>query len=120
MRNTKIGSVLQNSNRGSKKVLEKEIQLAICDYLSYRGHFFWRQNTMPVFSEGKFRSMPKYSKNGVPDIILIKDGIFIGLEVKRPSGRLSEQQIAFQEEVTKAGGKYYVVTSIDDVQTIGL
>jgi hypothetical protein len=104
-----------------QKILEKEIQLAICDYLAYkRDIMFWRQNTSPIHADGKFRSMPKYSKTGVPDIIVIKNGIFIGLEVKRPKHKQSETQIEFQTELEKAGGKYYVVTSIDDVKSIGL
>ncbi len=103
-----------------QKILEKEIQLSILDYLAYRNVFMWRQNTQPVFDKGHFRSMPKYSRNGVPDIIVVKDGQFIGLEVKRPKGKQSEAQIEFQRDLEKAGGKYYVVTSIDDVKSIGL
>lgn len=103
--------------------LEKEIQLAICDYLAMKHYFFWRQNTSPMFekSTGFYRPMPKYSKNGVPDILLIKKGgMFVGLEVKRPKGKLSDVQIIFQEECKKLGAEYHVVTSIDDVQKLGL
>lgn len=100
--------------------LEREIQLAICDYLALKKYFFWRQNVIPVFADGKFRAMPKYSMNGVPDIILVKDGIFIGLEVKKPKGKQSDNQVIFQSGLEKAGGKYYVVHSIDDIQAIGL
>lgn len=99
---------------------ESAIQKAICDYLAYQGHFFWRQNTQPVFDYGKFYSMPKYSKKGVPDIILVKDGIFWGLEVKRPKSKQNENQIEFQQGLEAAGGKYNVVCSIDDVQALGL
>jgi hypothetical protein len=105
-------------------ILEKEIQLAICDYLSLRKIFFWRQNTAPTIQNSgdkwHFRAMPKHSLKGVPDIIVIRDGTFVGLEVKRPGGKLSEQQIAFKENCEANGGKYFVVTSIDDVQKIGL
>ena len=57
------------------KTLEKEIQLAICEYLAYKRYFFWRQNTIPVFDKGHYRPMPKFSINGVPDIILVHKGI---------------------------------------------
>lgn len=104
--------------------LEKEIQLSICDYLAFRKVMFWRQNTIPAvdYKGGKtiFRPMPKYSMNGVPDIIVIKDGQFIGLEVKRPKSKQSENQVVFQNKCEQAGGKYFVVCSIDDVQAIGL
>lgn len=124
MPNTKTKSVRRNSQNGSKKQLEKEIQLSILDYLAFRqnsGKFmFWRQNTVPVFDKGHYRPMPKHSKNGVPDIILVRYGVFIGLEVKRPGGKLSVSQEAFKQELERAGGQYYVVTSIDDVQKLGL
>ena len=99
---------------------ETDIQRAICDYLSLKKHFFWRQNTVPVFDKGFYRPMPKYSMNGLPDIIVIKDGFFIGLEVKRPKTKQSESQLLFEELCHKAGGEYYVVRSIDDVKEIGL
>lgn len=102
------------------KILEKQIQMAICDYLSYKGYMFWRQNTNPIFDKDHFRSMPKYSMNGVPDIILIKDGKFIGLEVKQPKGKQSENQVIFMHKVRKVGGEYHLVTSIDDIIALGL
>jgi VRR-NUC domain len=66
--------------------------------------------------------MPKHAMKGVPDIILIKQpsGRFIGLEVKTDTGRLSPEQIEFRNHSEKAGGWYYVVRSIDDVQRLGL
>ena len=64
--------------------------------------------------------MPKYSKNGVPDIILIKDGKFIGLEVKKPKNKQQQSQIDFQQGCEKAGGTYRVVYNLDDVIAIGL
>lgn len=105
-----------------RKILEKDIQLAICDYLSLKGHFFWRQNTTAIFERktNSFRPMPKYSMNGIPDIIVIRDGFFIGLEVKQPKGKQSENQKIFEKLCKENGAEYYVVTSIDDVQNIGL
>lgn len=105
-----------------KPPLEKAIQLAICDYLARRKHFFWRQNTTALFDVTKktFRAMPKYAMKGVPDIVVIKDGFFIGLEVKRPHTKPSADQKAFEEGCKRAGGEYYVVRSISDVQEIGL
>jgi hypothetical protein len=110
----------RKTTKGSVKPLETAIQKSICDYLSARKHFFWRQNTGGMFRDGRYFATPKYSKNGVPDIILVKDGRFIGLEVKRPQGRLSEAQEAFKKGLEAVGGMYAVVTSIDEVQALGL
>lgn len=104
---------------------ETDIQYTICAYLSYKHYFFWRQNSSGSFYTGKdgsrrFRKPPVYAKNGVPDIILIKKGKFIGLEVKGPRGRQSKAQKEFQEGLEEAGGKYHIVRSLEDVQELGL
>ena len=64
--------------------------------------------------------MPKHSRRGVPDIIVVKQGQFIGLEVKRQGTCQSPEQKAFEKDVAHAGGQYYVVRSVDDVIAIGL
>ena len=120
MKKTARNSGQKSLKGGLKKVLEKDIQNAICEYLAYKGHFFWRQNTAPIFREGRFMSMPKFSINGVPDIIVIWQGNFIGIEVKRPGGKLSESQKEFQKRCLKAGGEYHVVTSLDQMKDLGL
>lgn len=100
---------------------ETDVQYSICEYLAYRQHFFWRQNTIPALTrDGGFRRMPAFSKNGVPDIILIVDGKFVGLEVKAPKGKQSESQKDFEAGCKQAGGCYYIVTSIEDVKALGL
>lgn len=101
---------------------EVNVQNSICEYLSYKKHFFWRNNNMAVFDPTRksYRALPKYAKKGVPDIIVIKDGFFIGLEVKRAKTYQRKEQKQFEKEVKEAGGEYYVVRSINDVQEIGL
>lgn len=106
----------------NKTPLEKDIQRSICEYLQIKRYMFWRSNTTPVFSgkDNAYRAMPKFSMSGVPDIILIKDGIFYGLEVKRLNTKQSDGQLEFEKNCIAAGGKYFVVRSIDDVIKIGL
>ncbi len=113
--------------RPTKKVvvpqpLESQIQSAICEYLSAKRVFFWRQNVNPIYNSKteSFRAMPKYSLTGVSDIIALKNGTAYFIEVKRPKGVVSANQRVFEELVTKNGGVYKVVTSIDDVQAMGL
>lgn len=109
-----------------KKIILKEketdIQAAICDYLALRKHFFWRNNSTPIFDAGKmvFRRMPKYAISGRPDIEIIKDGYYIGLEVKRLKTQQSDSQRLFEKLCKEAGGEYHVVRSILDVQELGL
>lgn len=105
------------------KQLEKEIQLAICDYLALKKYFFWRQNTVPMYDAklGFYRMMPKYAMKGVPDIILIgKQGFVVFIEVKRKGQKLSEHQELFKRECEKLGATYLVANSLDDVIKFGL
>lgn len=103
---------------------ETDEQAAICDYLAARGYFFWRQNTIPptYLKDGQrqFRRMPKHSLNGVPDIILVKDGTFWGLEVKSAIGKQSDNQREFERRCSIAGGRYELVRRLEDVLALGL
>lgn len=106
-----------------KKVLERDIMKDICVFLEGNHIFFWRSNNIPVFGksgdgQSRFRAMPKFSKKGVPDIIVIHKGKFIGLEVKRPESKLRPDQANFGVQVVDHGGYYYMVTSVEDVRSI--
>ena len=91
---------------------------AICHYLSMKRHFYWRNNSGATrTASGGF---VRFGTAGSPDIIVIKHGLFIGLEVKAPAGRQSPDQKEFERGVTEAGGEYHVVRTIDDVQVLGL
>jgi len=101
------------------KETESGIQAAICEYLAYRRHFFFRCNNVPVFHEGRFRALPKHTPRGLPDIILIEHGRFVGLEVKTKEGRQSPDQKEFERASKEAGASYYVVHSVDEVHALG-
>jgi VRR-NUC domain len=101
---------------------ESEIQAAICDYLSLRGYLFSRTNNSPIYDKarGAFRALPKYTRRGWPDVCLIKNGQFIGIEVKTETGKLSDHQRKLGAAITNHGGRYIVARSIDDIQAAGL
>lgn len=100
--------------------LEKDIQYSVCDYLAKKRYFFWRQNTAGIYDAkgGFYRRASKWALDGVPDIIVIFQGRFIGLEVKRPTTKQEESQKNFEREVKLAGGEYYIIRSIEDLQKI--
>lgn len=105
---------------------ESDILNSIGEYLTVKKHFFFRTNNAPVWQAdgrggGFFRKMSKWSVKGVPDFILIDDsGHFVGLEVKRKSGKPSSEQLEFQKRCKEKGAEYYIVKSIDDLINIGL
>ena len=105
------------------KELEKDIQNAICEYLTIKKHYFWRTNNIPVFDPRKkvFHKMPKYSIGGVSDLILLKNGVAYFLEVKRlkPKTHQTADQKEFEKNVRSHGSIYKVVRSVDDVRLLG-
>jgi hypothetical protein len=62
------------------------------------------------------------STPGVPDIVgVLKDGRFLGIEVKTEKGVLSDHQSRFIENINAAGGLAFVARSVDDViEKLGL
>ena len=76
---------------------ESEIQSLILLEASKRGHRLWRTNAGNIKDARGFhiKMMPK----GYPDLTGFRktDGKFVVIEVKKPTGRLSEHQKKFAE-----------------------
>lgn len=106
---------------GYQRSDEATVQSSICEYLEARRHFFWRTNTTGVYDPIKkiHRKPSRFTKLGAPDINVVFQGKYYGLEVK-DKGSQSEEQRKFEIGCKIAGGNYHVVRSIDDVQKIGL
>jgi Holliday junction resolvase len=94
------------------KEKEKDVQRAILDYLTLRGIFHYRNNSGAMMSDGGH--FVRFGAVGSPDIVVVDDGIYIGVEVKGTNGKQSENQIAFQEELERAGGVYILAHSLDE------
>ena len=103
---------------------EIEIQGMLIDYLMIlenRGTlFFQRTNNNTIFDTkaSKFRKVAKGQKKGFPDIMVIKDGRTIGIEVKTEIGRQSDHQKEIEQMFIKNGAEYYVVRSLKDLKEI--
>ena len=89
-------------------MLERDIVTAIKKYLALLGSdvFFWKEHGSV------------YGTNGVPDIICCYKGRFLGLECKRPGGRLTELQRRAIEKINRAGGVACRVESVEDVKRV--
>lgn len=55
---------------------------------------------------------------GWPDIIVLFDGLFIGIELKAGKGRMSDEQAAVQHGIIENGGWFQVCRSLDEVQAL--
>ena len=89
-------------------MLERDVVAEIKKYLSSLGSdvFFWKEHGGP------------YGTSGVPDIICCYKGRFLGLEVKLPSGKLTELQKRAIAKINRAGGIACRVESVEDVRAI--
>ena len=59
------------------------------------------------------------SEPGLPDILCFKEGRVVMVEVKTPTGKLSEHQKAFQAECEREGVTYIVARGIAEVECLG-
>ena len=98
-------------------IKETDIQRQICEYLELKKIFFYRNNNTPIYDARRktFRAMPKYALKGVPDVIAVIRGQYVGIEVKKPKAYLSPNQKIFRDNLELAGGKYILARSIEDL-----
>jgi hypothetical protein len=95
---------------------EKELQKLILDYLAVKRIFHYRNNSGVMFSEYKGKKrMVRFGTTGSPDIIVVQNGIYVGIEVKNATSVQNEAQVDFQQALEKAGGRYILARSLDDV-----
>ena len=94
---------MKRNLRQKIKITENDVKKQVKDYLSVKGYFHFYM----------LAGMGAYK--GIPDIIAIKNNRVLFLEIKRPSGKQSEHQKVFQENIEGQGGEYYIVKSLDDL-----
>jgi Holliday junction resolvase len=89
---------------------ERDIERDILEYLWMRGVFAW-----PTHSGKRMPVTP-----GVPDIIGVKDGRMIAVEVKTETGRVSKTQNEFHSKLMLHDAFLIVARSLDDVIAAGV
>ena len=92
---------------------ESDIQRDCESFLKLHNFFYWRNHTSGVRFRGK--GMAKSRNKGSPDIMAIKDGVFYGIEIKKPNGILSRDQIEWLEKAERHGGVTLVVRSVEQL-----
>jgi len=103
---------------------EDVIQNAICKYLDMRKVCYWAVPNGGSRKGGAIegaRLKKTGVKSGVPDITVVYDGMYWGLEVKRPAtdkhpkGYLTQSQKDMHKKIRNAGGSVETVYSVADV-----
>ena len=87
-------------------MLEKDIVNKIMKYLKTVPRCFaWKEHG------------GMYGTAGIPDIIACVDGRFFAFEVKTDTGKTTALQDATIRKILSAGGRAFVVRSVDEVRT---
>lgn len=102
--------------RINPKITENMVMRAVCEYLTYKRIFFYRQNNVPICDAGVYRRMPKYSIPGVSDLLALPYNRTMFLECKSPTGKQSQAQKEFEKNVKASGHEYYIIRSVEDVE----
>lgn len=87
-----------------RKISEKDITRSIREFLRVQRGVWW----LKVM--GGLGQRP-----GIPDLILCHRGRFIGIEVKKEGGKLSNNQLNEGAAIRAAGGQWIIARSTADV-----
>lgn len=96
------------------KIPESAIQSHIMQYMTKKGWYVQRQNSGMVKSERG--GMVRLAPVGTPDLLCIKDGRILFIEVKNEKGKVTELQQQKMEELRGYGAECIVARSIEDVE----
>jgi len=83
-------------------ITEADVRKEIRDYLSAMGWFIFH-----IHQQG-YRAY-----KGISDYIAVKHGVTIYVEVKKPGGTQSPEQIQFEDNIVSHGGLYFCVDNLD-------
>lgn len=99
---------------------EAQILSSILQALNFYPNVVWhaRLNSGAyAVGEGKARRFIRFGFPGCPDILgMLRGGRMLCIEVKSPTGKLSDHQAQFLDMVAKNGGCAFVARSIDDLK----
>jgi len=104
MRKHQRDNVINRMSISQLKLKESEIKNQIKAYLRYTGWF-----AFPIL-----QGLGVYK--GISDMIAIRNGVVIFIEVKTGIGKQSQDQKQFEYDVITQTGNYCLARSVDDVQ----
>lgn len=93
-------------------IREADVLAACLELLRMRGIVHWRNNTGATKIGGRY---VRFGTPGSPDIVACIEGRFVGIEVKRPGGKLSKAQEAVGMSLVNSGGIYLVVQDVKEL-----
>lgn len=96
---------------------EQKIQKEIIDFLRIKGYLVIKINNVGIYKKATDSYIPTGQK-GLPDLVCCLPvcgiGVMVGLEVKNASGKPSEHQLHFGQQLKRSCGFYFIVKSLDE------
>lgn len=74
---------------------------------------FWRSNAGIGFTKSGF--MITFGRKGLPDLMVLMGGRFIGIELKSKTGTLEASQKELRPLLEAQGCAYHVIRSVEDL-----
>ncbi|KKM02245.1 hypothetical protein LCGC14_1786330 [marine sediment metagenome] len=105
------------------EITEGQLKVQIEDYLQYQqnaGVLYWDRLNSGDFIEvrGDTRRRVRGCRKGTADLIILKGGRTLFIELKGRSGRLRPEQRLFGELVQSQGSFYGVVRSLEELMEV--
>ena len=88
---------------------EGQIQKQAIELLKLSGYLVFRLNS------GKARNNIRLCPPGTPDILAVKDGLVLWIEMKKPGGVLSDAQEKMITDLQLHGQQVLIADSIHDI-----
>ena len=105
------------------KADEDAVHAGLVAWLNFalpRGAVCWHTpNTFPTAKIQYHQKLKRMARRaGIPDLLILHEGLLIGLEVKTATGRQSPEQKAIEAEFKAAGAVYEVVRGVSDAERV--
>lgn len=98
---------------------ESIVKKSIVAYLSFIPNCeIFPVSTVGVYDAAQKRFRKSVGRIGTPDLLLCYRGVFVGIEVKSKTGRLTDEQKEIGACIESAGGVWGVAKSMEDVREI--
>ncbi len=101
-----------------RNISEQEIQKSIIDYLKLKKFIVFKHRNVGIYKQDTGKYIPlSFGEKGISDIIACTPkGTFVAIEVKKPGGKPSPEQLEFLERIKQTEmGVGILAYSLDDV-----
>jgi len=104
--------------KGKKPSESSALTDAVIKYIKLHGGVAYRINTVGVYDEKLGGLRNSGMKKGLPDVIGIYKGRFLGVEIKVGKDRQSDHQKDREVEINQAGGVYLIAKTFDQIKPL--